>query len=245
MRLATISDIHGNFVALEAVLASIEAQEIEDIICLGDVAATGPQPQQVIERLRSINCPVVMGNTDTWLLEPQLKETVDPFAQRIQDIGVWGAQQLSAADKEYLRTFQPTIEYPLTRGKKLLGYHGSPRSFHDPILPTTPEEELGKMFEGYEADILVGGHTHTQMFRRYKDALILNPGSVGIAMDRIWPPDEIRNPPWAEYAVVHSKGNALSIELHRVPFDVQAFIQAILTSGMPHAEWLANDWNLV
>ena len=100
MRLAVISDIHGNLVALEAVLAAITARDIEIIICLGDVAATGPQPQQVIERLRAIGCPVVMGNTDAWLLEPKLEETTDPFAQRIQDIELWGAQQLSTADKE-------------------------------------------------------------------------------------------------------------------------------------------------
>ena len=245
MRLAIISDIHGNFVALEAVLAAIEAQNIEHIICLGDVAATGPQPQQVIARLRSLNCPVVMGNTDAWLLEPQLKETDDIFAQRLQDIEFWGAQQLSTVDKQYLQTFQPTIEYPLTEGKKLLGYHGSPLSFHDIILPTTPDEELNKFFEGYQASLLVGGHTHTQMFRRYRDMLVLNPGSVGLPIDRVWPRDEIRNPPWAEYAIIQSDGNLLNVELHRTPFNVQAFIQAVLASGMPHAEWLANDWNLV
>jgi predicted phosphodiesterase len=245
MRLAIISDIHGNFVAFEAVLAAIEAQNIEHIICLGDVAATGPQPQQVIERLKSMNCPVVMGNTDAWLLQPRLKETDDLYAQRMQDIELWGSQQLSTADKKYLRTFQPTVEYPLTEGKKLLGYHGSPRSFHDPILPTTPDEELDRLFEGRKADILVGGHTHTQMFRRYRDMLVLNPGSVGLPMDRVWPWDEIRNPPWAEYAIVQSEGNLLNVELHRVPFDVHAFIQALLTGGMPHAGWLAGDWNLV
>ena len=130
MRLAVISDIHGNLVALEAVLAAITARDIEIIICLGDVAATGPQPQQVIERLRAIGCPVVMGNTDAWLLEPKLEETTDPFTQRIQEIDLWGAQQLSTADKEYLSAFQPTLAYPLIDGKMLLGYHGLPRSFH-------------------------------------------------------------------------------------------------------------------
>ena len=245
MRLAVISDIHGNLVALEAVLTAIAAKDIGIIICLGDVAATGPQPQQVIERLRAIGCPVVMGNTDAWLLEPKLEETTDPFTQRIQDIDLWGAQQLSTADKEYLRAFQPTLAYPLTDGKMLLGYHGSPRSFHEQILPTTPQEELDQAFAGVHADILIGGHTHLQMFRRFRDMLVLNPGSVGLAFDPVWPLEDARNPPWGEYAVVNVEGSTLCVELCRVPFDVEAFIQAILNSGMPHAEWLANEWKAV
>ncbi len=70
MRLALISDIHGNNVALEAVLTAISTQNITQVICLGDVASTGPQPCEVIKRLREIGCPVVMGNMDVWLLQP-------------------------------------------------------------------------------------------------------------------------------------------------------------------------------
>ena len=231
--------------ALDAVLAAIAAQDIEIIICLGDVAATGPQPQQVIERLKAIGCPVVMGNTDAWLLEPELKETTDTYTQRIQEIELWGAQQLSAADKEYLRTFQPTLVYPLTDGKMLLGYHGSPRSFNEQILPTTTQEELDQAFAGVHADILIGGHTHLQMLRRYRNMLLLNPGSVGLAFDPVWPFEDARNPPWGEYAIINIEGNSLNIELCRVPFDVQALIQAALTSGMPHADWWAGEWNIV
>ncbi len=242
MRLALIADIHGNLVALEAVLTELAAQQIEHIVCLGDVAASGPQPQQVIELLQRLGCPVVVGNTDAWLLKPQLKETADLFQQRCQDIELWCAQQLSASDQEYLRTFQPTLEYPLSNGKVLLGYHGSPRSYHEQILSTTPEEELEQAFAGFQADIMVGGHTHIQMFRRYKNILLLNPGSVGLAIDRVSPLNEVRNPPWAEYAIVDSEGDALRVELHRTPFDLQAFIQVTLTSGMPHAEWSAGEW---
>jgi predicted phosphodiesterase len=114
MRLALISDIHGNLVALEAVLAEIAQQNIahdsQHILCLGDVAAFGPQPLQVLARLQTIGCPVVMGNTDT-------------------------------------------------------------------------EDDLEQAFAGHRAYIMIGEHTHIQMFRRHKDVLVLNPGSVGYG----WP----------------------------------------------------------
>ena len=242
MRLVLISDIHGNKVALEAVLDAIAPKGIEHIICLGDVAASGPQPQQVIERLKDLGCPIVMGNTDADLLNPQFKATDDPFQQYIQDIDLWCSQQLSHTEKTFMSTFQPTIEYPLDNEKVLLAYHGSPRSYHERIQPTTPEEQLDEAFAGFSSAIMAGGHTHMQMLRRYKDSLIINPGSVGLALDRVSPLDEVRNPPWGEYAIIEIEGSKITVELHRIPFAIQAFVQTIRKSGMPHADWLAGEW---
>lgn len=245
MRLAIISDIHGNKTALEAVLNAIATQKIERIVCLGDVAASGPEPRQVVERLKELGCPVVMGNTDDWLLNPQLKEKPHSSQRYIQDIDLWCSQQFSSSDQEYLRTFQSIIEYPLGDEKILLAYHGSPRSYNEQIQPTTPEKVLDQAFANSHAFIMAGGHTHMQMLRRYKDSLILNPGSVGLALDRVSPLEEVRNPAWAEYAIIDIEGNALHVELLRTPFDSQAFIQTIRVSGMPHAEWLAGEWSPV
>lgn len=245
MRIALISDIHGNAVALDAILDALKEQQVDAIICLGDVAASGPQPCQVIERLRAIGCPVVMGNTDDWLLQPQLKDKANDFSRLLQDVELWGSQQLSSADREYLSTFQPTIEFPLGNGKTLLCYHGSPRSYREGIVATTPDDELDQIFAGRQAAIMAGGHTHMQMFRRYKDALLLNPGSVGLAIDRVSPFEEIRNAAWAEYAILDSKDGSLNIEMYRIPFDLQAVIQAVLSSGMPHAEWWISEWSSI
>lgn len=242
MRLALISDIHGNLVALEAILAEITQQNIEHILCLGDVAAFGPQPLQVLARLQTLGCPVVMGNTDAELLNPQLLQPATEPTTRSQDLERWDAQQLAEADRTYISSFQATISYPLADGKTLLAYHGSPRSFRERLLPTTSEEDLEQAIAGYNADIMVGGHTHMQMFRRHKDILIVNPGSVGSAMDRVSPIEEVRNPAWGEYAILTVEGNALSVELRRTPFDIDAFLEAIYSSGVPHADWLANEW---
>ena len=246
MRLALISDIHGNLVALEAILAEIAQQDIaldsQHILCLGDVAAFGPQPLQVLARLQAIGCPVVMGNTDAELLNPSLLQSDDEPGDHWQEMGRWCAQQLTEADKAYISSFQPTISYPLPNGQMLLAYHGSPHSFRERLLPTTTEADLEQAFASYSAHIMVGGHTHIQMFRRHKDMLILNPGSVGFGMDRVPPLAEMHHPAWAEYAILCIKDNTLSVELHRTPFDTNLLLKAIQSSGTPHAKWLVNTW---
>jgi predicted phosphodiesterase len=246
MPVAIISDIHGNLIALDAALNAIAARDIQSIICLGDVAATGPQPREVIARLKRIGCPVVMGNTDGWLLEPKLKAHKDPDKRRIQEMELWAAKQLTPEDRAYLASFQPTITYELGDGKQLLAYHGSPRSYSEHISPTMPDDELDAALSGYQADIFIGGHTHMQMFRRHRRSLILNPGSVGLAFDQAWPFDTtVRNTPWAEYAIIDTLNGELTVEFHRVPFDIQSFVQVMLASGIPHAEWAAADWGLI
>jgi len=96
MRIALLSDIHGHLVPFEAVLADLQNDSPDQIVCLGDVAATGPRPRAVIERLRALDPPVVMGNTDAFLLDPQPYEGDDPTWQRFTEIDQWCAGQLSA-----------------------------------------------------------------------------------------------------------------------------------------------------
>lgn len=242
MRIALISDVHGNLVALDAVLADIETQSVDRIVCLGDVALTGPQPHQAIARLRALGRPVVTGNCDAWMLDPEPSDRQDEVGGNIQDIDRWTVSQLAAEDRDYLRTFQPTIAVPLGDDALLLCYHGLPRSFHEPIRPGTDHEQLDEMFAGMPARVYAGGHTHEQMLRRHGQSLVVNPGSVGLPFDRVPPSPDARNPAWAEYAVLTTDGERVSVDLRRAPFDVAALIRAARESGMPHADWWAADW---
>ncbi len=235
MKTALIADVHGNLVALEAVLADIERRGAERLVCLGDVAATGPQPREVIARLRELECPVVMGNTDQWLLDAPGGDAddEDEDARRIVEIDVWVRDQLDARDMAYLRGFHPVIELGW-----LLCFHGSPRSNRDVIVATTPEVELERMLGGHAELVLAGGHTHVQMLRRHNHSLLINPGSVGMPFERL-EDGTFHNPPWAEYALVR-RGR---IEFRRVPLDVRAVAGAALESGMPNAGWWVKDWS--
>jgi predicted phosphodiesterase len=243
MRIAIIADIHANRVALDAVLADIAALQPKQIVCLGDVAATGPQPRQVVERLRALACPVVMGNADAWLLDPLPSEADDEDTRRVEAIDRWCAEQLAPADLAYLRTFQPTVELPLGTGATLLCCHGSPLSNTGIIRATTPDDELERMLGGQRATVLAGGHTHTQMLRRHRDMIVLNPGSVGLPFEQNPATGGTRNPPWAEYGIVDWADGKLSIELRRVPFEVAEIVRAARAGDMPHAQWWASDWD--
>ncbi|HEU5349944.1 MAG TPA: metallophosphoesterase family protein [Ktedonobacterales bacterium] len=243
MRIAIIADIHGNAVALNAVLDDIARERAERIVCLGDVAAFGPQPGEVVARLRDSGCPVVMGDTDATMLVPEAPAT-NELLRRLQEIEVWGAARLTATDRAVIAAFAPTIALTLGHGVSLLCYHGSPQSFKDRINATTSDEELARLFAGTSAQIYVGGHTHIQMVRRYGSALVLNPGSVGLAYDRVPSPGVVvRNPPWGEYAILSIMADSFSFDLRRVPFDVAALKRAARENGMPHAEWWSAEWD--
>lgn len=181
MRIGLISDIHGNLVALEAVLADLADQAVDQIMCLGDVAATGPQPHQTIKRLQSLGCRVVMGNADEWLLDPQPATSTEHEPHIAIDS--WCIEQLSADDLAFLRIFEPTIALPLSPTATLRCVHGSPRSTIEPIESTTPDEQLAAILEEQAARVIARGHTHVQMLRRFRDKLLVNPGSVGLPFE--------------------------------------------------------------
>jgi predicted phosphodiesterase len=248
-RVAILADIHGNLSALEAVLAAIDAEGIERIVCLGDVATLGPQPHEVIARLRALDCPIVLGNTDADLLALQRDAGMPGAAasaiENNGDFDRWCAAQLTDDDFAFIRTFQPTISMALGDGATLLCYHGSPRSFDERITAETPDAVLHEMLAATPAQLYAGGHTHQQMLRRHRDALVLNPGSVGFAKDAIAPAMLIGNPSWAEYAVITCAGGQLDISLRRAPFDLDALFGAQGATGIPRAHWRKGDWRRV
>ncbi len=242
--LAVISDIHGNLSGLEAVLADIEEAGADTLVCLGDVASFGPQPRETLHRVRSLACPVVMGNADDEILySDKLKglEGTRIDSNILFDIVSWCAEQLTDTDRNFIRTFQPTVRLELD-GLPLLCFHGSPRSYDDVIVATTPDERLGELFAVRNATVMLGGHTHAQLLRRFQNVMFVNPGSVGLPYELL-PSGEARNPAWAEYALLEVVRGQPSVTFRRVPYDVKPVLEATARSGMPHAEWWSADWS--
>jgi predicted phosphodiesterase len=198
---ALIADIHGNLAALEAVLDTLAHEGPDQIVCLGDVAATGPQPHEVLDRLRRLGCPVVMGNADAELLDPDRAEPeAEEDARKILDISRWGASQLDAADRAFIASFRPTVDIALANGESLLCCHGSPRSYDDRITATTPDDALDGFLAGHDAVTIASAHTHILLLRAFRGREIVNPGSVGLAY-QFFPEGSVRVPPWAEFAI--------------------------------------------
>ena len=240
MRIAVISDIHGNDIAFAAVMADLQAQAainpIDQIVCNGDAIQGGPQPAQVAERLRALACPVVMGNADDFVLLGTSEEdaTTPPERLRVlQAVRDWTWAQLDESQREFMRGFQPTIRLTLDAGQTLLCFHGSPTSFNHIILPHTPYEEVMR-YLGNDLDcILTGGHTHLQQIRPLQNTIFFNPGSIGLAFNDQNHPQLFG---WAEYAILTVQDSARGLEFRRVPFDVDALLQIYATSGRPFAD---------
>jgi putative phosphoesterase len=238
MRIGLIGDLHGNLLALDAVLDDLSGDGIDVLVCLGDVVA-GPQPIETLERIRSLECRLVVGNWDAYCYGG-FPDLGDGLGRQLVDIGVWSAERLSPADRDYIRTFEQLVELEAPGATRVVAFHGSPRSFEDPILATTPEDELERMLNGVRAPILVGGHTHFQMVRRHAESLVVNPGSVGLAFLRQAEVMPIAR--WAEYAVLAVTDGGLALELRRRPYDIDALVRVIHESRMPHADWWAELW---
>lgn len=237
MRIGFISDIHGNFTALEAVLADVKKQNIDQLFCLGDTISLGPQPKEVLDALRKWNAITIMGNHDQAILEPEKCADFEITEHLIPDL-FWGQEQLQREDLEYIRSFRSTYTLRFPNEIELLAFHGSPKATTHLIQAVTPPEELDGYFEGQTASVFIGGHSHIQMFRRHGKVLILNAGSVGNAFKFAYttgnPPSLL---PWAEYAIVEQDGDCLRADMRRVYFDTDALIKCVKASSLPGAEW--------
>lgn len=239
MRLAILSDIHGNAYALDMALADLQENPADALVCLGDAVQGGAQPAETVQRLRSLPIPIVMGNADAWLLSGQETgaENISPERLiKMQAVREWSLSKLSEADKAFIGSFLPTVTIPLSDTKKLLCYHGSPASFDQVLLPDTSYETLLNALGGDSDTLYCGGHTHVQFLRRVRDTFHFNPGSIGLAYSHHQPDDAFRADTIAEYAVLTVENDRVALEFRRVPYAVDAVIEIYRRSGRPFAD---------
>lgn len=221
MRIALVSDIHGNQLALEAVLRDVRAQGVEQVACLGDTATLGPEPLAVLHTLEELGCPCILGNHDEFLLRPELVAQYTK-AEVIVEAIAWCRAQLGPRELAFLGSFSATAELPLDGEHKLFLFHGSPDSHTCDLLATTPEAELEQALQGQHAAVMAGGHTHIQMLRQHRGTLVVNPGSVGMPFERFVAGARPVIMPYAEYAIVGAEDGRIAVDLRRVELDKRA-----------------------
>ena len=238
-RIALLSDVHGNATALAAVLEELVGSDLDVLVCLGDIAAGGPQPREVVARLRELRCTTVRGNADGWLTEG-FPSGSSVETRRLSEIVEWARERLGPGEHEYLASLPATAR--ISSGQtSVLCFHGSPRSETERLLATTPESEIEEaLVDAKPANVLAGGHTHLQLFRRVGERLLVNPGSVGLPLGSLrarsgGPP----LPTWAEYALLDYEGDVeVAITFRRVAVDTEALAEP--TASMPHGTWAAD-----
>lgn len=185
MKIAVISDIHGNMEALDAVMTDIEKQSCEKLFVLGDYAMAGPEPKAVIDyfmqKENDENTYMIQGNTDEMIvnydfdLYDTLKSKAPVMAEALKD----DAKLVSISEKLFLTNLPIQREVEL-EGVKFLLVHGSPRKNNEDILPTTSMDDLEKMIENVDAQVILCGHTHIPCgFQTKSKKTVVNVGSVG------------------------------------------------------------------
>ncbi len=232
MRIALLADIHGNLSALNAVLEDLARNGGADVtVALGDLAMLGPQPAEVIDRLREAGCKAIQGNTDTWYNQVLPEDAVlgDERMAWIVRYARWAKPLLGEGRVRYLLELPFSWQGELGGGERLLTVHGSPRRIDEPIMPEAPPESLDDILAGVSASIVAFGHTHRAMAHRHKGITLVNPGTVGNPI----PPDlDLR----AAYGFAAWENGRLEIALRRVVYDPSATLTAAVERQMPGAE---------
>ena len=208
MRVGLISDIHGNRVALEAVLADMPP--VDRLVCAGDVVGYNPWHADCVDAMRERDVPTVMGNHDRAVAGGS-----DFAFNSMAGAGVRHAREVLDDDQLKWLAALPN-ERTACEGRVRL-VHGHP---DDPNRYTYPAQFGPHLLD--EEDVLVLGHTHVQHHERYEDGAVVNPGSVGQPRD---------GDPRAAYAVLDL--DELQVEERRVEYDVDEVVAAIASAGLP------------
>ena len=240
MRILVLSDVHGNCLALETVLADGKKKGFDQIVCNGDMIQGGPQPHETVQLLREMNCPIVMGNSDAWLLtgvETDADSISEERRKKLDTVREWSLSNLNKDDCAFIESFQATVSIDLGNGKSLLAFHGSPTSFDEVLLPSTLDDEFQETLKPYADNILPGGLVHLQYTRRLRDSrnFYFNPGSVGVAYNHDQTGEQKLLDPWAEYALLTIDKSNTQLEFIRAALDMVKMADVYRASNRPFA----------
>jgi putative phosphoesterase len=219
MRVAVISDVHGNLPALEAVLEEIRDERPDLIVSCGDVAS-GPMPAETIDLLMSLSgIRFVRGNADDGLVDEFDGNPAPPLPGPFAD---WAAKQITRAQRDFLASFEDTVTVDRVDGAgRVLFCHATPRNNVDVFTAETPSDRLRQLFGEVEADLVLCGHTHMQFDRAIDGLRVVNAGSVGMPYGK----------PGAYWTMLGP-----GVALRRTDYDREAAARRIRAKDWPAAE---------
>jgi predicted phosphodiesterase len=228
MRIAIVSDIHGNRTAFEAVLADLRHTSPDLIFHGGDLAASGANPVEIVDRIRDLGWQGVVGNADEMLFMPEaLKENANPSPElqplfaAIQEMATATCEALGKERLAWLRGL-PRIQI---HGPMAL-VHASPESRWKAPMPTASDAELESVYRPLGQPIAVYAHIHRSYIRSVSGMIVANTGSVSLSHD-----GDRR----AAYLLLDDSQPAI----RRVAYDIDSELEALSGCGLPHADWVA------
>ncbi|HEV2424801.1 MAG TPA: metallophosphoesterase family protein [Terriglobia bacterium] len=229
MRIAIVSDIHGNRTAFGAVLADLGLTSPDLILHGGDLPHGGSSPAEIVDRIRDLGWQGVLGNTDEMLFAP---DSLEDFAARqapelqslfaaIREMAAWTRQALGEERIAWLSALpRLQVEHPVAL------VHASPETTWRAPVPEASDLELESVYAPLVRPVAVYGHIHRPYIRELPRLTVANSGSVGLPYD---------GDPRAAYLLLEGA----KPEIRRVEYEVDAEIDALSRSGLPHATWVA------
>jgi putative phosphoesterase len=228
MRIAIVSDIHGNLTALEAVIADLKKTAPDRILQGGDLAASGWRPAEVVDRIRDLGWPGVLGNTDEMLWAPERQAQLEEKAPRLRSLFqlIFGSiapatcERLGDERIAWLRSLP--AEW---REERLLLLHAAPHNLWRAPLKTAADEEFAATYGSLGAAMVIYGHIHTPFVRSLPGMTVANTGSLSLSYD---------GDPRASYLLLEDG----AVTIRRVEYDVESEVRGLLESKYPCAAWI-------
>jgi len=232
MRVALLSDIHGNLTALEAVLADMRSQgPFDQVVVAGDLVWAGPRPAEVVDAVQALNAAVIQGNTDAFFRRgtgdaPPGKRD-DRFATHLE----WMQTKLGPARAAFLADLPFAHRIEPAPDQALLVVHANPRDQERAILPRMNQAQLDDLLAGTgDWAALAFGHLHVPYCTRWRDRLLTDVASAGLPMD-----GDRR----AAYAILTWDGPGWQAEHRRVFYPQPVVANEMRTCGMPRGKHFA------
>jgi predicted phosphodiesterase len=228
MRIAVVSDIHGSLTAFEAVLSDLRQAAPDVIFHGGDLAASGSSPREVVDRIRELGWPGVLGNTDEMLFAPdklklfaEQSPRFQPLFPVVEEMAAFTRARLGEERLAWLRDLPPV---QLVEGLALV--HARPGDLWRAPVPEDADEQLESAYMPLGRPIAVYGHIHRSFVRRTLHMTVANSGSVNLSYD---------GDPRAAYLVVDES----RISVRRVAYDIAREVDLLRHCGLPHWDWIA------
>ena len=247
MRIALISDVHGNLPGLEASLEFLDSLGTDQIVCLGDLVHYGPYPSEVVDLINDRRIDTVQGNCDRAVGRGR-DSTGDDYPnvqwqKEADEVLEWTCDQIDMKQKKYLGRLPFSRRYRIG-STRILCVHGTPANISASVRNSDTPEVHRYLLKRNDCDVLAAGHTHDMLLYSRNDGMIANPGSVGGGT----------LPGTATIAVLEVDENRprVSVCWHRIPFDTgryrakyseenlpETFLKCVLLGRDPRGEWHA------
>jgi predicted phosphodiesterase len=223
VRVAILSDIHGNAHALDRCLDDLASRGGADaVVAAGDLCLDGPKPKRVLERLRASGARCLRGNTDRMVGEADLAQ-LDPEDAR----GVaWVRSRIGAQWTRWLAALPPSIAFG-DGEDGLLVCHANPHSDDEHVWPDAYDDTLERLFDGVPQRTVAFGHLHLAYVRVWRGRTLVNVASAGLPKD---------GDAAAHYAIVTQRSGGWEVQSRRVAFDVGKVARQLRKSGIPDLE---------